>query len=117
MKQRITPWLLPAVILLFSCRDSTVEPPGLTRLEINTNITELAAGDSAVLGIIAYRYDKPTDLPPVRWSSSAPSVVSVRANGRVRALSAGTAWITASVSSISTSLHIRVIPVAPAHVT
>jgi alpha-tubulin suppressor-like RCC1 family protein len=112
MKYRFRPFVLPGALLLLACRDITL-PATPTRLEISAHITELAVGDTALLAVTAYAGDSQIQLPTLQWTSSDSTIVSVNNSGRIRALSVGSALITATALPASASLRIGVIPAPP----
>lgn len=69
-------------------------------------ITEMQVGATATLGII-YNPENTTDLRDVEWSSSDDSIITVE-NGKLTALKAGEAEITAKVGDKSVSCTITV---------
>ncbi len=78
----------------------------LESIAFNKVITEMQVGAVETLGII-YNPENTTELKDVRWSSSDPSVLSVE-NGRLTALKAGTAEITAKAGDKSVTCKIEV---------
>lgn len=68
----------------------------VTGVTIDRQVLSLALGDSETL-VATVTPEGATDKSVV-WSSSAPSIVSVDQNGKVTALSAGTAVITATTN-------------------
>ena len=69
-------------------------------------IKEMVVGTEETLTII-YNPDNTTDLKDVVWASSDPAILSVE-NGRVKALKAGEAEITATVGEKKASCKITV---------
>lgn len=77
-----------------------VTVPGY-ELEINETILSLAVNDSYTLEA-EYELDKPL-MGSVKWSSSNPAVASVDSEGNVKAITAGTAIITATAPNGNTA--------------
>lgn len=69
-------------------------------------IKEMVVGTEETLNII-YNPDNTTDLKDIIWASSDPAVLSVE-NGRVKALKAGEAEVSAAVGDKSVSCRITV---------
>jgi uncharacterized protein YjdB len=93
-----------------SCSVSVVIP--VTSISLDTNLLLLTKGAVAVL-TATVSPDDATDKT-VQWSSDNPSVATVDKNGRVTAINAGNAVITASAGgfSVSCSIVCMVIPVS-----
>ena len=87
-----------------SCR-VTVSAP-LTGIGLNKTDITLLEGDSASLSVEYYPWDT-TDDRSVSWSSSDSGVASV-SGGSVRAVSAGSCTITATVGRFTASATVRV---------
>jgi hypothetical protein len=81
------------------------------RVEITPPVARLAVGQRIKLDAESFSAlgDRRSDV--IAWRSEAPEIASVDAQGRVRALSAGTAGITASVAGISSSIEVEVLAV------
>src|SRR5688500_15796611 len=108
MKSPLQRLLLSFVFLILSCRDTT-QPVLPTRLELTSNITELTVGDSALLTIKVYAGDRAINWE-LEWISHPPNVVDVDIYGWARALSPGTAYVTARAASQFLMFQIRVVP-------
>lgn len=78
----------------------------LESIAFNKVITEMQVGATDTLGII-YNPENTTDLKDVEWTSSDANVLSVE-DGRLTALKAGTAEITAKVGDKTVSCTILV---------
>lgn len=109
LRRRATTLLAVALAFVAGCSESTSAPPAPLRLELSADSLALAAGHSETLVAVARRGTGPalTDVA-VGWRSAAPAVADVDANGLVRARTAGTATITASVDTVSVSIPVRV---------
>lgn len=81
-----------------------------TRVEITPRtITRLVAGQRLNLGAASYSATGDERRDPFTWRSSAPNVVSVDAEGRVRALAPGRATVTAATGSASSTIGLEVV--------
>ena len=83
-------------------------PGPATRIAFDQRIAKLVVGQSYVLGAAAYSAANDKRADDITWRSSAPAVARVGADGRVTALAAGSATITASAGRASASLPIAV---------
>ena len=70
---------------------------------------KMIVGGKAELNVSVKQNDVVQSNPPVVWSSDNPSVAVVDVYGYVKALSIGTAHITASIQSISTQCTVKVV--------
>jgi hypothetical protein len=88
----------------------TVVPPPATRIAVSPSVTRLLVGQRVTLTgeVFAGTGDRRADT--VRWTSSAPGVVEVTADGRLVARAAGSARVTARAGTASTVLAITVAP-------
>jgi uncharacterized protein YjdB len=93
--------------LLASCRVTVTAP--MTGIGLNKTDITLLEGDSASLSVEYYPWDT-TDDRSVSWSSSDSGVASV-SGGSVRAVSAGSCTITATVGRFTASATVRVKPI------
>ena len=86
--------------------------PGLARTLAVTPASEsLASGDAATLAAAAIDYHgQPVTHRAVAWGTSDPRVATVDAAGRVTAVGAGTALISASLDGLVASATITVVP-------
>ncbi|MBC7964977.1 MAG: Ig-like domain-containing protein [Fuerstia sp.] len=82
----------------------------IASIAVDANQTSMLAGNSQWLRATATDTSGVTrDVTPfVRWSSSIPSALQVDAEGRVLAAGAGTATITAQLSSLTATISISV---------
>lgn len=87
----------------------TVVPPPAARIAITPSVTRLLVGQRVTLTgeVFAGTGDRRADT--VRWSSSAPAVVEVTAEGRLVARAAGAARVTARAGTASTELAVTVV--------
>ena len=88
----------------------TVAPPPAARIAVSPTVTRLLVGQRVALGaeVFAATGDRRDD--PVRWSSSAPEVVEVTADGRLVGRAAGSARVTARAGTASAVLALTVVP-------
>ena len=88
----------------------TVVPPPAARLSISPPVSRMLVGQRTILGaeVFAATGDRRDD--PVRWSSSAPEVAEVTAEGRVVARAAGAARVTARAGAASAVVALTVVP-------
>lgn len=94
----------------------TVTDAQLVSLELSPGTTVLASGAAQrfeVTGVFSDGTNSPLSAQAV-WNSSAPSVLSVDAQGLVRALTRGSATLTASAGTLSVA---RLITITDARVT
>jgi hypothetical protein len=80
------------------------------RISLSPTITRLVVGQR--IALVAEIQDAAGERREdrVRWSSSAPGIAEVSADGRVSAAAPGNAVLTASVGGASATLAVRVIP-------
>ena len=83
--------------------------PAPRRVEVRPAVARLAAGTRLTLAGVAYSAQNDRRDDPVRFSSSAPRVVSVSADGRLSALAPGRATITARAGAASAPMAVEVI--------
>ncbi|NGQ95604.1 DUF4073 domain-containing protein, partial [Brevibacillus sp. SYP-B805] len=84
----------------------------------NSPDTELTVGskDDATLILVAVLTDGEGDVvtgKKVTWTSSNKKIATVDSTGRVKAVGAGTAIITAKVDNISATFEVKVLPAPP----
>jgi hypothetical protein len=93
----------------FAVRVRIIAPPA-ARIALSPAVTRLLAGQQLKLEakVFAANGDERDDV--VTWTTSNPRVVAVEADGRVRALAAGRATVTAAVGAVRSSLALRVVP-------
>jgi hypothetical protein len=95
-------WALPVAVLLAACSGSKEGGAGVAVITVDPAAAALCIGDTLFLK--AHLLDASGDTvtgSAVRWTSSAPQMVSVdSASGLARAIAFGTAQITASVGSL-----------------
>src|SRR5688500_18221591 len=110
---------LPLSALLVSCTGSGAPEPGgaviAVRITPNTPVVQNGAALSfAAVAITETGESKDvTDSPSTNWESSAPSVVSINADGTGEAETEGTAYITAEVSGITSPAQLVTVNPAP----
>ena len=85
----------------------TVVEIKLNGIALNKTTADLHRGDTIVLSVI-YDPSNTTDSKTVTWKSSDTSVATVDANGKVTAVNAGTATITATVGNHSAECTVTV---------
>ena len=85
----------------------TVEEIGLNEIAINQKDFELNVNDTEKLDVI-FNPANTTDDKTIEWTSSDATIVSVDADGTVKALKPGTAVITATVNDKKASVKITV---------
>jgi hypothetical protein len=83
-------------------------PGPAARVAFDLKAPTLVVGQSYVLSASSYSSanDKRNDV--ITWRSSAPNVIRVGADGRLTALAAGTAAITATAGSVSAAIPVTV---------
>ena len=87
-----------------------MQPAAATRVEIAPSFTRLLVGQRLVLTGAPYAANGDRRYDQVNWTSSAPQVLAVRANGSVAALAPGKAVISAGAGKASTTLAVQVVP-------
>ena len=87
----------------------TVEPVPLEGIEIQEQNITINKGDSKDLHVNYYP-DNTTDSKDVEWTVSPEGIVSVDENGKITALTAGTATVTATVGNktATTTVNVKV---------
>lgn len=87
-----------------------IVPPPAARIAITPAVSRLVAGQRLTLlaEVFAATGDRREDT--VRWTSSAPQVASVGADGRLVARAAGVARLTASAGTATAVLAVTVLP-------
>ena len=80
----------------------------LTSVTINQDDMELSRGDNATL-TVTYNPTDTTDDKTITWSSSDSSIATVDSNGKVIAVGAGEATITATVGSKKDTVKVTVV--------
>jgi hypothetical protein len=87
----------------------TMVPGPAARIEIAPRVSALLVGQKLRLQATVYSAtgDRRADLPA--WASSAPAVVSVRADGLLEARAPGTARVTARAGTAQEPLAVRVV--------
>lgn len=86
-------------------QDDSVELKGI---ELNQSSLSLSVGEEATL-TVAYKPENATEKPSVAWTSSDASVASV-SEGKVTALAAGSATITATAGKFKAECAVTVTP-------
>ncbi|MEZ6930081.1 beta strand repeat-containing protein [Aeromonas sp. S16(2024)] len=86
----------------------TVTAATVSAIQISTPLTSLALGTNGQLKALAtYSDDTLVDVTSqISWSSSAPTLVSVDANGQIKALAVGSAVISGSLGGTSATINI-----------
>ena len=86
----------------------TVTAATVSAIQISTPLTSLALGTNGQLKALAtYSDDTLVDVTgQISWSSSAPALVSVDANGQIKALAVGSAVISGSLGGTSATINI-----------
>lgn len=86
----------------------TVTTATVSAIQISTPLTSLALGTNGQLKALAtYSDDTLVDVTgQISWSSSAPALVSVDANGQIKALAVGSAVISGSLGGTSATINI-----------
>lgn len=86
----------------------TVTAATVSAIQISTPLTSLALGTNGQLKALAtYSDDTLVDVTgQISWSSSAPVLVSVDANGQIKALAVGSAVISGSLGGTSATINI-----------
>jgi hypothetical protein len=88
----------------------TVLPQPAARLGFDREVSKLYAGQSLALEAIPYAANNDRRYDQVLWSSDAPAVVAVGANGRLQAGKPGRARITARAGRASRAFTVDVVP-------
>ena len=88
----------------------TVVPPPAATIRITPAVSRLVVGQRVPLDaeVLSATLDRRDD--PVHWSSSAPRIADVGADGRLVAKSAGKARVTASAGAATAGLPVEVVP-------
>ena len=94
--------------------DLQIVPAAAARVDVRTPVSALLAGQ--VLRLDAIPFSKANDraLEPVRWTSNAPAVARVDANGLLTAVAPGSATLTAAAGAARTTVPVRVVAAAGA---
>lgn len=87
--------------------DITVEEVKLRGISLGKSVVTVHRGGTDTL-TVSYNPENTTDDKKVDWTSSNPSVVSVDGNGKITALKAGTAVITAKVGNYTATCTVTV---------
>src|SRR6266545_1053443 len=91
------------------------EPPA--RIDLDPKPTRLVAGSRLTVSATPFSRHGDRRADPVAFTSSNPRVASVTTDGRVRALSAGRATITAAAGPATEALVLQVLPNNVARIT
>ena len=101
---------LACMFFLVGCDNSSVEEPSapinVTKIVLSDKDVQLLAGDNYEITATTYNEEQKLD-EKVTWSSSNPSVAIVN-NGKIIALSGGTATITATYGDLSEKINVFV---------
>src|SRR6266850_4747466 len=84
------------------------EPPA--RIVLDPRPARLVAGSRLTVSATAYSRHGDRRSDPVTFTSSNPRILSVTSDGRVRALAAGRATITAAAGPATEALAVQVVP-------
>jgi hypothetical protein len=84
-------------------------PGPAAKVVLDRRPSRLVVGQQIVLGATSYSAANDARSDAIAWRSSAPNVARVGADGRVTAVAAGSAVITASAGAASTTLPVTVI--------
>lgn len=111
MKKFLTLFAVAALgLFAVSCEDeeeeTTVE---LKSIELSQASLTMNVGDEATL-TVTYKPDNATEKPAAEWASSDATIASV-AEGKVIAVAAGNATITATVGKLTANCSVTVMPV------
>jgi hypothetical protein len=87
----------------------TMLPGAASRIDVSPKPTRLLPGQRLRLDANVYSRANDPRSDRVQWSSSAPSIIKVSADGALQALVAGKAVVTATVGSASTQVPIEVV--------
>lgn len=95
MKKMITIFMM-ILFMLGACSDEE-DPMMVTDVTLNVNSLELKEGETALLEVTVLPAD--ADDKNVTWSSGNPSVAAIDSQGKVTAIKAGEAIITATAGN------------------
>jgi uncharacterized protein YjdB len=99
---------LAALLALVDCGDPTA-PPTITSVAFDADAVTLLIDDSVATHLTVTNSAGATvNSPTVSYSSSAGYIASVDNAGKVKAVAAGTATITATTGNVSDQLHVTV---------
>jgi hypothetical protein len=106
-------FLLAVGLFAGSCQNVTRPSAILMQpdvLVIVPSVEGLKLGATQVLTAVLVSNGRPGHTVPASWTSDAPGVVAVSEDGRVRAVSLGSATISANVGERSAKQSLRVVP-------
>ncbi|HEX2203483.1 MAG TPA: Ig-like domain-containing protein [Longimicrobium sp.] len=105
---------LPAALLLAACGDGPTGTAAVASVSLAPDGRTLAVGETLALEAVVrdVRGGAPED-PEVDWSSDAPGVATVDAQGVVTAVAVGTANVRAEVDGKSASVRVAVAALPP----
>ena len=97
-----------ALLAIYSCEKEKPQPEEVkpTGIELNQATLSLFVGDEATL-VATIKPDNVTNKPAIAWSSSNAAVATV-ADGKVKAVAAGEATITATADKFSATCKVTV---------
>jgi plastocyanin len=89
-------------------REIEIIPAPATRVEIRIAPTKLVVGQQARVEAVGYSRANDRAIEPIRWTSSAPSIVRVD-GGIVTAVAPGRATLTATAGSATSTMSVQVV--------
>jgi len=87
-----------------------VLPEAPAKIDLDPRPARLVAGSRLTVSATAYSRHGDRRSDPVTFTSSNPRIISVTSDGRVRALAAGRATITAAAGPATEALAVQVVP-------
>jgi len=86
----------------------TILPPPAARIAVEPGVKRLYVGQSLSLSAVPYAANNDRRYDPIAWESDAPGVVSVTPAGRITAVRAGRATVTARAGRASQAIPLVV---------
>ncbi len=86
----------------------TILPPPAARIAVEPTVKHLYVGQSLSLAAVPYAANNDRRYDPIAWESDAPGVVSVTPAGRITAVRAGRATVTARAGRASQAIPLVV---------
>jgi hypothetical protein len=102
--------LVPGARPKFESIEIRIVPGPATRVDIRTGLGKVVAGQQLRLGAVPYSALNDRSHDAVKWSSNAPAIARVDADGMLTAVAAGRAVITASAGTAASRLPVEVVP-------